>query len=148
MADHIAAMLDIKCQITDSGKQLEEFHVAQAMVLSLPKTRFRDVIKIQLFDIEPGKLTTELVSTKLQAEANFCVQDKASGNTALFVQSKWGKAQGCGRGRGHGGGTSQGGTHSHDDQKHLCTPATDQTECWYCCKKGPYVLNCSKEEVK
>jgi hypothetical protein len=33
MADHIAAMLDIKRQITDVGKSLDDVHVTQAMVL-------------------------------------------------------------------------------------------------------------------
>jgi hypothetical protein len=70
ITDHIAVMLGIKHQITDAGKQLEDLHVVQAIVLSLPKMKSWDVIKIQLFNIEPGKLTTELVSTKLQAEAN------------------------------------------------------------------------------
>jgi hypothetical protein len=63
------------------------------MVLSLPKTQSWEIIKIQLLDIEATKLTSELVSTKLQSEANRCAQDKAGGNTALLVQKNW---------RGHG----------------------------------------------
>jgi hypothetical protein len=70
MADHIASMLDIKQQIIDAGETLEDLHVARAMVLSLPKTQSWDVIKIQLFDVESAKLTSEVVSTKLQSEAN------------------------------------------------------------------------------
>ena len=38
IADHIAAMLDIKRQIMDAGEMLEDLHLARAMVLSLPKT--------------------------------------------------------------------------------------------------------------
>ena len=85
MADHIAAMLDIRQKIMDAGEKLEDLHVARAMVLSLPKTQTWDISKIQLFDIEPSKLTSETVSTKLQAEANRRARDKASGNTALLA---------------------------------------------------------------
>jgi hypothetical protein len=34
MADHIAAMLDIKQQIIDSGETIDDLHIAWAMVLS------------------------------------------------------------------------------------------------------------------
>ena len=89
MADHIAAMLDIKRQIEDAGEKLEDVHVARAMVLSLPKTQSWDVIKIQLFDVEPAKLTVDAVGTKLQSEANRCTQEKGTGkDTALYVQKK------------------------------------------------------------
>jgi hypothetical protein len=70
MADHIAVMLDIKQQIVDAGEMIDDLHIARAMVLSLPKTQSWEIIKIQLFDIEATKLTSELVSTKLQSEAN------------------------------------------------------------------------------
>jgi hypothetical protein len=39
------------------------------MVLSLLKTQSWDIIKIQLFNVEPDKLTIDTVSTKLQSEA-------------------------------------------------------------------------------
>jgi hypothetical protein len=61
MANHIAAMLNIKQQINDAGKSLDDIHVARAMVLSLPKTQSWDIIKIQLFDVEPDKLTIDMV---------------------------------------------------------------------------------------
>jgi hypothetical protein len=41
MADHIAAMLDLKYQITQAGEDLPDIHVAWAMILLLPKTRVR-----------------------------------------------------------------------------------------------------------
>jgi hypothetical protein len=63
-------MLDLKQQIIDAGETLKDLHVAHAMVLSLPKTQSWDVIKIQLFDVESAKLTSEAVSTKLQSKAN------------------------------------------------------------------------------
>jgi hypothetical protein len=65
MADHIAAMLDIKQQIVDAGEMIDDLHIVRAMVLLLPKTQSWEIIKIQLFDIEATKLTSKLVSTKL-----------------------------------------------------------------------------------
>jgi hypothetical protein len=47
MADHIATILDLKSQIQDAGKTLDNIHI-RAMVLSLPKTQSWDIIKIQL----------------------------------------------------------------------------------------------------
>ena len=88
MADHIAAMLDIKHQVSDAGEKLDDVHVAHTMVLSLPKTQFWDIIKIQLFDVEPDKLTVNAVSTKLQSEANQQTREKTAGNTTLYI-SYW-----------------------------------------------------------
>jgi hypothetical protein len=51
MADHIVAMLDIKHQINDAGESLDDVHVAQVMVLSLPETQSWDIIKIQLLTL-------------------------------------------------------------------------------------------------
>ena len=68
MADHIAAMLDIKYRIEQAGKTTPDLYVARAMILSLPKTQSWDIIKITLFELQ--SLTTEIVSTKLQQEAN------------------------------------------------------------------------------
>jgi hypothetical protein len=51
MADHIAAMLDIKQQIVDAGETIDDLHIARAMVLLLPKTRLWKIIEIQLFNI-------------------------------------------------------------------------------------------------
>jgi hypothetical protein len=38
MANDIAAILDLKSQIQDTGKTLNDIHITHAMVLSLPKT--------------------------------------------------------------------------------------------------------------
>jgi hypothetical protein len=100
MADHIAAMLDIKRQINDAGESLDDVHVARAMVLSLPKTKSWDIIKIQLFNVEPNKLTIDMVSTKLQSEANRHAHKKGTNNTALYVQKK--DACKCKKGSGKG----------------------------------------------
>jgi hypothetical protein len=87
MADHVATMLDLKCQIQDASETLEEVHLARALVLSLPKTQSWDIIKIQLFDMEPTKLTIDVVATKLQSEANRRAHE-AVGDTALHIQKK------------------------------------------------------------
>jgi hypothetical protein len=70
------------------------------MVLSLPKTQSWDIIKIQLFDVEPDKLTIDTVSTKLQSEANHRMREKGTNNTALYVQKK----DTCKRKKGSGKG--------------------------------------------
>jgi hypothetical protein len=70
MADHIAVMLDIKQQIIDVGEMIDDLHVVQAMVLLLLKMQSWKIIKIQLFDIEATKITSKLISTKLQSKAN------------------------------------------------------------------------------
>jgi hypothetical protein len=88
MADHIAAILDLKSQIQDAGKTLDGIHVALAMVLSLPKTQSWDIIKIQLFNIESAKLTINTVSTKLQSKANRRTREAVGGGTALYTQKK------------------------------------------------------------
>jgi hypothetical protein len=100
MADHIVAMLDIKRQINDAGELLDDVHVAWAMVLSLLKTQSWDIIKIQLFNIEPAKLTIDTVSTKLQSEANCRTCKKGASNTALYVQKK--DTRKCEKGSGKG----------------------------------------------
>jgi hypothetical protein len=100
MADHIAAMLDIKRQINDAGESLDDIHVARAMVLLLPKTQSWDIIKIQLFDVEPDKLTIDTVSTKLQSEANRHMREKGTNNTALYVQKKDTRKREKGSGKG------------------------------------------------
>jgi hypothetical protein len=88
MADHIAAILDLKSQIQDAGETLDDIHVARTMVLSLPKTQSWDVIKIQLFNVESAKLTINTVSTKLQSEANRRVREAVGGGTALYTWQK------------------------------------------------------------
>jgi hypothetical protein len=70
------------------------------MVLSLPKTQSWDIIKIQLFDVEPDKLTIDMVSTKLQSEANCRVHEKGANNTALYVQKKDARKHEKGSGKG------------------------------------------------
>jgi hypothetical protein len=88
IADHIAAILDLKSQIQDAGKMLDDIHVARAMVLSLPKTQSWDVIKIQLFNIESEKLTIDAVSTKLQSKANRHAHKAVGDGTALYTRKK------------------------------------------------------------
>jgi hypothetical protein len=58
------------------------------MVLSSPKIQSWDIIKIQLFDVEPDKLTIDTASTKLQSEANCWACEKGANNTTLYVQKK------------------------------------------------------------
>jgi len=88
MADHVAAMLDVKRQIEDAGETLEDLHLARALVLSLPKTQSWDIIKIQLFDMEPNTFTADTVSSKLQSEANRRAREAVGADTALYVQKK------------------------------------------------------------
>jgi hypothetical protein len=88
MANHIAAILDLKSQIQDAGETLDDIHIARAMVLSLPKTQSWDIIKIQLFNVKSAKLTIDAVSTKLQSEANRHACEAVGGGTALYTQKK------------------------------------------------------------
>jgi hypothetical protein len=88
MANHIAAILDLKSQIQDAGEMLDDIHVARAMVLSLPKTQSWDMIKIQLFNVESAKLTIDAVTTKLQSEANRHAHEAVGGGTALYTRKK------------------------------------------------------------
>ncbi|KAG5716116.1 hypothetical protein E4T56_gene10867 [Termitomyces sp. T112] len=85
MANHIAAMLDIKNKIIAASKELSNIHVALALVLSLPHMSSWDLIKIQLFEMET--LTSEDMSTHLQAEYNcqFCRKER---KTALLASKK------------------------------------------------------------
>jgi hypothetical protein len=88
MADHIATILDLKSQIQDAGKMLDDIHIACTVVLSLPKTQSWDIIKIQLFNVESAKLTIDAVSTKLQSEANRHTREAVGGGTALYTRKK------------------------------------------------------------
>jgi hypothetical protein len=88
MANHIAAILDLKSQIQDTGETLDDIHIACTMVLSLPKTQSWDIIKIQLFDVESAKLTIDAVSTKLQSEANRRTHEVVGGGTTLYTWKK------------------------------------------------------------
>jgi hypothetical protein len=88
MANHIAAILDLKSQIQDTGETLDNIHIARAMVLSLPKTQSWDIIKNQLFNVKSTKLTIDAVSTKLQSEANCCACEAVGGSTAVYTQTK------------------------------------------------------------
>ena len=68
MPNHIAAMLDIKCHITQASKDLKDITVAQAIIISLPKTQTWEFIKISLFKVE--NLTFKIVCTQLMQEVN------------------------------------------------------------------------------
>ena len=96
MADHIAKMLDIRNRITAADEELPDLHVAHALILSLPKTQTWEMIKIQLLGLD--KLTSEIVSTKLQAEANRRTREKSGTETALHASS--GKKSKKGKGKG------------------------------------------------
>ena len=85
MADHIAAMLDIKNKIIAASKELPDIYIAHILVLLLPYTLSWDLIKIQLFGIETS--TSEDVSTQLQAEYN-CQFCKKESKTALLASRK------------------------------------------------------------
>ena len=128
MADHIAAMLDIRRRIVEAGEKFEDIHLARAMILSLPKTPSWEIIKIQLFDIESSKLTPEIVSTKLQAEANRRIREKAGGNSALLAQGSQKKGQSGGQNKGKGRGPQV------------------EDECRYCHGKGHWANKCAKRE--
>lgn len=88
MADHVAAMIDIRQKITAAGETLPDVHVARALVLSLPRTQSWELVKIQLFSMDSKQLTSELVSTKLQSEANRRLREKTGGETALLAEKK------------------------------------------------------------
>lgn len=95
MADHIAKMLDIRNRITAAGEDLPDINIARALILSLPKTPTWELIKIQLFGLDT--LTSEIVSTKLQAEANRRMREKSGTETALHTNS--GKRSKKGKGK-------------------------------------------------
>lgn len=96
MADHIAAMLDLKHKITSAGEELSDRNVARALTISLPRTPTWDVIKVRLFGLTKEQYTVEAVSTALLQEANRRLQEKTSSETALFVQKVPKKKRGPG----------------------------------------------------
>jgi hypothetical protein len=81
--EHIASMLNLSHQITGSEK-LDDLHLMQAMVLSLPKTASWEFIKIPLFEL--AKLTSDLVSTRLLQEANCHQHEKTGSETTLITK--------------------------------------------------------------
>ena len=83
IADHIAKMLEIRNHIIAASKELPDIHVVRALILSLPKTQTWELIKIQLFGLD--MLSSEIVSTTLQAEANHCTWEKSGTETALHM---------------------------------------------------------------
>ena len=132
MADHIAAILDIRHRIVQASEVLDDLHIARAMILSLPKTPSWEMIKIQLFDIKV--LTSDIVSTKLQTEANRRVREKPSGSqTALQVSGK-------GR-KGNGPKEKQ----NRAKAKHGHGPQPDDV-CWKCKETGHWGNQCPNAE--
>jgi transcription initiation factor TFIIIB Brf1 subunit/transcription initiation factor TFIIB len=83
MPDHIAAMLDIKCRITQAGKDLKDIIVARAIIISLPKTQTWEFIKISLFEVE--NLTSKIIGTQLMQEANRQARKKGLDESALVM---------------------------------------------------------------
>jgi hypothetical protein len=121
MDEHIVCLLDLSHQITSSGEKLDDLHLTQAMVLSLPKTPSWELVKIPLFEL--AMLTSELVSTRLLQEANRCTREKNGTDTALYVQG--GKGKGKPRTPGK---------------------AKPSDECRRCGEKGHWVRDCKKPE--
>ena len=68
MGDHITTLLDLQQWIAAAGKTIPNIWVVYALALSLPKGPAWDVVKVQL--LWTKLLTSELVSTTLQAEVN------------------------------------------------------------------------------
>jgi len=87
MADHVASMLNLWHKILAAGKDLSNIHVVQALVLLLPQMSTWDLIKIQLFNLDMMKLTSETITTTLQAEANHHQCDRTS-KTAMLAAKK------------------------------------------------------------
>ncbi|KAG5728163.1 hypothetical protein E4T56_gene19311 [Termitomyces sp. T112] len=116
MADHIAAMLNIKNKITVASKELPNIYVAHALILSLPHMSSWDLIKIQLFGME--MLTSKDVLTQLQAEYNcqFCGKES---ETALLASKK------------------------SDGKKKGQKPKADD-KCHYCKSLGHWINKCPK----
>ena len=123
MADHIAGMLDLGHKITAAGESLPDIHVARTLILSLPHTQSWDVIKIQLFNLEASKLTFNMVSATLIAEANRRMREKSS-KIALLM----GNRQGGGK-----------------DQRGKGGPKAED-ECRSCHQKGQWASKCPKWE--
>src|ERR1700731_1011250 len=93
MADHIAAILNIRDCVIQASEAIADLHIAHAMILSLPKTSSWEMIKIQLFDIKI--LTSDIVSMKLQIEANRRICKKpGGGQTALQASGRFKKGGG------------------------------------------------------
>src|ERR1700731_1849906 len=106
--------------------------MSQAMILSLPEMPSWELITVQL--IHSDRLTPDIISTRLQAEANRRAQEKASGQMAFQATGKRGRGgTQCGRGRGQG---SSGGRGPQPDD-----------ECRYCKKKGHWANECRKKEA-
>src|ERR1700731_1782339 len=106
--------------------------MSQAMILSLPEMPSWELITVQL--IHSDRLTPDIISTRLQAEANRRAQEKAGGQMAFQATGK--------RGRGrtqHGRGRGQGSSGGHGPQP--------DDECRYCKKKGHWANECRKKEA-
>ena len=83
LMSNIAALLDLQHQITTVGKAIPGVFVAHALALSLPKTPIWDIVKVQLLQMKP--LTSSIVSSTLQAEANWHAHNKPGGATAYLL---------------------------------------------------------------
>ena len=85
IANHVTAMTDLSQCIKASGKNLSDFIIACALLLSLSKTPFWDVIKAQIFQLNVSLFSSKNASTKLQIEANHYAHEKASGKIVLLA---------------------------------------------------------------
>lgn len=152
VADHIAAMLDIKHCIEQASETIPDLYIAHAMILSLPKTQSWDIIKITFFELQ--SLTTEIVSTKLQQEANCHLCDKLSGETALFAHqsnsNRLSKGQTPGKRQNGREGCSSGNSNHKNHSRRGRSPKPDD-KCHNCGKLGHWVpkcLHCEANEKK
>lgn len=107
------------------------------------KTQTWDIIKITLFKLQ--SLTTEIVSTKLQQEANHCSRDKLSGKTALFAHqsnsNQSSKGQIPGKRQNDREGCS-GGNSNHKNHGHRERSLKPDDKCHNCGKLGHWVPKC------
>ena len=121
MEDHIAMILNLRQKIIQAGGKVDDLQVAQALILSLPNTLSWEMVAVQLIHSE--KITTDIVSTRLQAEANRCTHEKPGSQTALFTTGRR-KVRGSKDGEGRG-------------------PKPDDG-CRYCHAKGHWANKCPR----
>jgi len=128
MANHVASMLNLWHKILAAGKDLSDIHIARALVLSLPQTPSWDLIKIQLFNLDMMKLTSETIAMTLQAEVNHRQHDKMSKTAMLAAKRAFGS-------KGKTKGKSKPGPRPDD-------------ECQHCHEKGHWISKCPKCEAE
>jgi len=124
MANHVASMLNLWHKILAAGEDLSDIHITQALVLLLLQTPSWDLIKIQLFNLDTMKLTSETIATTLQAEVNHHQHDKMSKTAMLAAKRAFG-SKGKMKDKGKPG-------------------LRPDDECQHCHKKGHWISKCPK----